>query len=88
MWRNLRALEHPGLARLPDSAVRRQDGGYPYLPEDFMTTDSFVAGPASAPAAGVTKRLHRVVLKSDTWSGEDVFFARGLPGMLAAVEIR
>ncbi|MCS6946152.1 MAG: hypothetical protein NZM12_00900, partial [Steroidobacteraceae bacterium] len=26
------------------------------------------------------------VLKSDTWSGEDVFFARGLPGTILVSE--
>lgn len=36
--------------------------------------------------AGVNKRLRRVVLKSDTWSSEDVFFARGLPGTILVSE--
>jgi hypothetical protein len=31
---------------------------------------------------GIIKRSERVVLESDTWSGEDVFFARGLPGII------
>lgn len=35
---------------------------------------------------GVTKRLRRVVLRPDTWSGEDVFFARGLPGTIITSE--
>lgn len=36
--------------------------------------------------AGVNKRLRRVVLRPDTWSGEDVFFARGLPGTILVSE--
>jgi hypothetical protein len=36
--------------------------------------------------AGVNKRFRRVVLRSDTWSGEDVFFARGLPGTILVSE--
>lgn len=36
--------------------------------------------------AGVNKRLRRVVLRSDTWSGEDVFFAPGLPGTILVSE--
>ena len=35
---------------------------------------------------GVIKRLRRVVLRPGTWSGEDVFFARGLPGTILASE--
>jgi len=35
---------------------------------------------------GVIKRLRRVVLRAGTWSGEDVFFARGLPGTILASE--
>jgi hypothetical protein len=31
---------------------------------------------------GLIKRFRRVVLVPDTWSGEDVFFARGLPGTI------
>lgn len=29
---------------------------------------------------GIIKRALRVVLQSNSWSGEDIFFARGLPG--------
>jgi len=32
--------------------------------------------------AGITKRLKQLVLESDSWSGEDIFFARGLPGTI------
>lgn len=35
---------------------------------------------------GVIKRLRRIVLRPDTWSGEDVFFARGLPGTIIVSE--
>jgi hypothetical protein len=35
---------------------------------------------------GVIKRLQRLVLKAGTWSGEDVFFARGLPGVVIVTE--
>jgi hypothetical protein len=34
---------------------------------------------------GITKRISRVVLEAD-WSGEDVFFARGLPGTILVSE--
>src|SRR5437899_5941141 len=30
--------------------------------------------------SGLIKRAARIVLEDDTWSGEDVFYARGLPG--------
>lgn len=35
---------------------------------------------------GVIKRTARIVLEADTWSGEDVFFARGLPGTVLVSE--
>lgn len=35
---------------------------------------------------GIIKRLGRIVLEADTWSGEDVFFARGLPGTILVSE--
>jgi len=35
---------------------------------------------------GVIKRVDRIVLKETTWSGEDLFFARGLPGTILASE--
>jgi hypothetical protein len=35
---------------------------------------------------GVIKRIHGVVLRPNTWSGEDVFFARGLPGTILTSE--
>ncbi len=35
---------------------------------------------------GVIKRVRRVVLQPDTWSGEDIFFARGLPGTILTSE--
>jgi hypothetical protein len=35
---------------------------------------------------GVIKRLRRVVLRPGTWTGEDVFFARGLPGTILVSE--
>lgn len=31
---------------------------------------------------GTIKRVRRIILQPDTWSGEDVFFARGLPGTI------
>ena len=31
---------------------------------------------------GILKRFRRIVLVPDTWSGEDIFFARGLPGTI------
>lgn len=36
--------------------------------------------------AGVNRRLRRTVLGPDTWSGEDVFFARGLPSTILVSE--
>jgi len=35
---------------------------------------------------GIIKRVSRIVLQPDTWSGEDVFFARGLPGTVLVSE--
>jgi hypothetical protein len=35
---------------------------------------------------GYMARHHRVVLEANTWSGEDVFVARGLPGTIIASE--
>lgn len=35
---------------------------------------------------GIIKRAQRVVLESNSWSGEDIFFARGLPGTILASE--
>lgn len=35
---------------------------------------------------GVIKRVRRVVLRPNTWTGEDVFFARGLPGTILVSE--
>lgn len=35
---------------------------------------------------GIIKRMDRVRLRDNTWSGEDVFFVRGLPGMIVASE--
>jgi hypothetical protein len=35
---------------------------------------------------GIIKRVRRIVLQPNTWSGEDVFFARGLPGTIMASE--
>jgi hypothetical protein len=37
-------------------------------------------------AGGNVKRLRKVVLEANTWSGEDVFFARGLPGTILVSE--
>lgn len=31
---------------------------------------------------GIIERVRRVALQPDTWSGEDIFFARGLPGTI------
>jgi hypothetical protein len=33
-------------------------------------------------SGGTGERFERVVLHANTWSGEDVFFARGLPGTI------
>jgi hypothetical protein len=35
---------------------------------------------------GTLKRVERVILEPGTWSGEDVFIARGLPGRILASE--
>lgn len=35
---------------------------------------------------GIIKRVGRIVLQTNTWSGEDVFIARGLPGRILASE--
>jgi hypothetical protein len=35
---------------------------------------------------GMMKRTKRVVFEDNSWSGEDVFFARGLPGIIIASE--
>jgi hypothetical protein len=35
---------------------------------------------------GIVKRVERIVLDANTWSGEDLFFARGLPGTILASE--
>jgi Immunity protein family (Imm11) len=35
---------------------------------------------------GIIKRVSRIVLRANTWSGEDVFFARGLPGTVLVSE--
>lgn len=35
---------------------------------------------------GVLKRVRRVILEPGTWSGEDVFIARGLPGTILVSE--
>jgi hypothetical protein len=35
---------------------------------------------------GIIKRVRRIVLQPKTWSGEDVFFARGLPGTILVSE--
>lgn len=35
---------------------------------------------------GIIKRAKRIVLEPDSWSGEDIFFARGLPGTILASE--
>jgi len=37
---------------------------------------------AECRAGGIIKRARRIVLKANTWSGEDVFVARGLPGTI------
>ena len=34
----------------------------------------------------MVKRLRRIVLQPNSWSGEDVFFARGLPGTILTTE--
>ncbi len=31
---------------------------------------------------GIVKRIDRIVLEPDSWSGEDIFLARGLPGVI------
>lgn len=36
--------------------------------------------------AGLIKRASRIVIQDGTWSGEDLFFARGLPGVVIASE--
>lgn len=35
---------------------------------------------------GIIKRAQRVVLETNSWSGEDIFLARGLPGTVLASE--
>jgi len=35
---------------------------------------------------GIIKRAQRVVLESNSWAGEDIFLARGLPGTILASE--
>lgn len=35
---------------------------------------------------GIVKRARRVVLEPSSWSGEDIFFARGLPGTILVSE--
>lgn len=35
---------------------------------------------------GIIKRLDRIVLQANTWPGEDMFFARGLPGTILVSE--
>lgn len=35
---------------------------------------------------GIINRIERVMFQSDTWSGEDVFFAHGLPGTIFVSE--
>ncbi len=35
---------------------------------------------------GVIKRTKKIVLETNTWSGEDIFFARGLPGTIITSE--
>lgn len=35
---------------------------------------------------GIFKRVSRVVLEPESWSGEDIFFARGLPGVVLTSE--
>lgn len=35
---------------------------------------------------GIIKRVSRVILQAKTWSGEDLFFARGLPGTILVSE--
>ena len=37
-------------------------------------------------ARGIIKRARRVVLEEETWSGEDVFYARGLSGTIIVSE--
>jgi hypothetical protein len=39
-----------------------------------------------AEGAGIIKRIRRVVLEPGTWTGEDIFVARGLPGTRLAAE--
>lgn len=35
---------------------------------------------------GIVKRAERIILEPGTWSGEDVFYARGLPGTILTSE--
>jgi len=35
---------------------------------------------------GIIKRIDRIILRDNTWSGEDIFFARGLPGRVLVSE--
>ena len=35
---------------------------------------------------GILKRMKRVILEADSWSGEDIFYARGLPGTILVSE--
>lgn len=46
-------------------------------------------GPAPCPECrigGVIKRTKKIALESNSWSGEDIFVARGLPGTILASE--
>jgi hypothetical protein len=35
---------------------------------------------------GIIKKISKVVIEKNTWSGEDIFFARGLPGIIITTE--
>ena len=35
---------------------------------------------------GIIKRINKIVIEKNTWSGEDLFFARGLPGTIITTE--
>lgn len=35
---------------------------------------------------GIVRRIDRLILEPNTWTGEDIFFARGLPGIIITSE--
>jgi hypothetical protein len=54
------------------ASVLIRDGSKPICPE--------------CRTGGIIKRMARIVLEPNTWSGEDIFIARGLPGTVLVTE--